>query len=174
MRKILFGIFVSLLSFHCGAQKKSPTGMVQSPAFDAELGSLLSGKVPFISVEELNISQSDFLILDAREKEEFDISHLPGAVHIGYKSMDENLINRIDKNQKVALYCSVGYRSEKVGQKLMKLGFQDVSNVYGSIFEWVNQGYPVYDDKEQPTNKVHTYSKNWGRWVNNDQIEKVW
>jgi len=148
--------------------------MVQSPAFDAELGSLLSGKVPFISVEELNASQSDFLILDAREKEEFDISHLPGAVNIGYKSLDENLINRIDKNQKVALYCSVGYRSEKVGQKLVKLGFHDVSNVYGSIFEWVNQGYPVFDHQEKPTKKVHTYNKSWGRWVINDQIEKVW
>jgi rhodanese-related sulfurtransferase len=37
----------------------------------------------------------------------------------------------------------VGYRSEKVTEKLQKAGFTQVSNLYGGIFEWVNQGYPI-------------------------------
>ena len=48
------------------------------------------------------------------------------------------------------------YRSEKIGKKLKKLGFKNVVNLYGGIFEWVNSGYPVYDSKGE-TEKIHPY-----------------
>jgi hypothetical protein len=47
-------------------------------------------------------------------------------------------------------------------------------NLYGSIFEWVNQGNPVVNKDNQPTQQVHTYNKNWSRWVEKDKAEKVW
>ena len=43
------------------------------------------------------------------------------------------------------MYCSIGKRSEKVTQKLKKAGYNNVSNLYGGIFEWVNQGNEVVD-----------------------------
>ena len=174
MRKLLLGIVVSLLSFHCGAQKKQPAQMVKEPAFDKELQSLLSGEVPYISVEALKQNLSDYIILDAREKKEYDISHIPGALYIGYQNWDKNLVESLEKEKKIALYCSVGYRSEKLGERLIKSGFTDVSNVYGSIFEWVNQGYSIVDNNNEPSNSLHTYNKKWSRWVTNKKIEKVW
>ena len=59
------------------------------------------------------------------------------------------------------MYCSVGYRSEKVSEKLIKAG----SNMYGSIFEWVNQGRPVYDSDGVPTDRVHAFDETWGAWL---------
>jgi hypothetical protein len=64
------------------------------------------------------------------------------------------------------VYCTVGVRSEKVGEKLKAAGYQNVRNLYGSIFEWVNQGNPVVDNQGKPTQQVHAYSRVWGVWLN--------
>ena len=58
-----------------------------------------------------------------------------------------------------------------MGKKLKKMGFTKVKNVYGSIFEWANQGYPLVDINNASTNVVHGYSKRWSRWVTNSDYE---
>ena len=80
----------------------------------------------------------------------------------------------VPKDSTVVLYCSIGYRSEKVAEELRERGFTKVYNLYGSIFEWVNQGLPVVDTTGEQTRKVHTYNAKWGRWVDKKQAEKVW
>ena len=74
-------------------------------------------------------------------------------------------MNGISKDATIIVYCSVGYRSEKITKKLNKMGYKNVSNLYGGIFEWVNQGHKVYDDKNNNTLKVHTYNKRWSKWL---------
>ena len=80
----------------------------------------------------------------------------------------------IKKDQKVVVYCSIGYRSEKIGEQLQQLGYKDVHNLYGSIFEWVNAGNEVVDAKNNKTRKVHTYNRKWSQWVEDGKAEKVW
>jgi len=43
--------------------------------------------------------------------------------------------------------------------KNVKAGYTNVSNLYGGIFEWVNQGNNVVDDNNRITPKVHAYGK---------------
>ncbi len=117
---------------------------------------------------------SNMVILDARERSEYEVSHLPNAVFIGYNNFEKKLVDSLAKDRPIVVYCSIGYRSEKIGEKLQKLGFTKVYNLYGSIFEWVNQGNVVVDKNGQPTKKVHTYNKNWSRWVEDGKAEKVW
>jgi hypothetical protein len=64
----------------------------------------------------------------------------------------------------VVVYCSVGYRSEKIAARLREMGFLEVYNLYGGLFEWVNRGNPVYRN-EQATRAVHGYSWTWGIWL---------
>ena len=116
----------------------------------------------------------NMVILDARERAEYDVSHLPNAVFIGYNNFEKKIVDSLAKDKPIVVYCSIGYRSEKIGEKLQKLGFTKVYNLYGSIFEWVNQGNVVVDKNGQPTKKVHTYNKNWSRWVEDGKAEKVW
>ena len=71
------------------------------------------------------------------------------------------------------MYCSVGYRSERIGEKLIKEGYSNVFNLYGGIFDWVNNDNPVYDFNEK-VYKVHAYNKDWGKWVENESCEKVY
>ena len=121
--------------------------------------------IPYISVQES--ANTNAILLDAREPKEFQVSHLKNAVNVGYKSFDINTIkNKIKtKNSKIVVYCSLGIRSEIIANKLKKEGYTNVFNLYGGIFEWKNQGFPVYDLNEKETEKVHTFSKTWSKWL---------
>lgn len=137
---------------------------VDSKAYKVLLETLYSKTVPLVSCEELKKMQHPVL-LDTREPKEYAVSHLPGARWVGYDDFDINRVKDIPQNAVIVTYCSVGYRSEKVGEKLRAAGFQHVYNLYGSIFEWVNQGNPVVDRQGQPTSRVHAYSRAWGIWL---------
>ena len=137
--------------------------------FDAELASLLKGDVPFIYTASLEneIKDQDLLLFDARSFEEYQVSHLPGAVFIGYSFFLKGKVGGYDKNKKVVVYCSVGYRSEKIGRILQKMGFSHVRNLYGGVFDWKNRGNAVVNKKGEETDSVHTYNKKWSRWLKN-------
>ncbi len=132
--------------------------------YKAMLDSLYSHSVPLISVDSLK-HLKNIHVLDTRETKEFEVSHLKNALNVGYIWFDMRTIYNIPKDDTVVLYCSVGYRSEKIGEKLLKIGYQHVYNLYGSIFEWVNQGNPVYKSNGIQTSEIHTYDKKWAKWL---------
>ena len=138
---------------------------VESKAYDLMLSTLLSHSVPEISVQQLS-RMRDVVLLDAREEEEFTVSHIAAAKHVGYNEFDSKAFNAVAKDQPIVVYCSVGYRSEKVAEKLKQAGFKQVFNLYGGIFEWVNQGRVVVNAANQPTENVHAFSTAWGVWLN--------
>jgi rhodanese-related sulfurtransferase len=170
--KILLGILISI-NIAC-AQAPADRPHLQNPKFDAHVAWLISFSVPVISVQELNQNKSDYTIFDAREKEEYLVSHIEGAKYLGYDDFDASRLEGLPKDSKIVLYCSVGYRSEKIGEELNALGFTNVYNLYGSIFEWVNQGYNVVDSDGSETKKVHTYNRSWSKWLDETKAEKVW
>jgi rhodanese-related sulfurtransferase len=136
--------------------------------YDKKLKSLYRNSVKTIKpveVKELVIRGEKIIILDTRAPEEFNVSHLKGAQFLNWESYSIEDLKKLPKNEKIIVYCSVGYRSERVGEKLQKLGYQNVYNIYGGIFEWKNEGLEVVNQKSQPTDSVHTYNKNWSKWL---------
>jgi rhodanese-related sulfurtransferase len=136
-------------------------------AYDVLLSTLYSNSVPTISVDSLaNIEQAKKpILLDTRAKAEFDVSHLSGAKWVDYETFTPEMVKDIGKDQPIVVYCSVGYRSEKIGEKLKALGYTDVENLYGGIFEWKNDGHTVVNRQGQPTDSVHCYNKLWSVWL---------
>ncbi len=165
IRHYVWGI--SFLLCNTNPAKAQVTGK----AYSALLETLYSKTVPLISCEDLKKMQNPVL-LDTREQKEFAVSHLNGARWVGYDDFDLNRVEDIPKNTVIVTYCSVGYRSEKVGEKLLAAGYKHVYNLHGSLFEWVNQGNPVVDLQGKPTARVHAYSRVWGIWLNKG--EKVY
>lgn len=137
---------------------------ISDPTFKKVLDKMYKHTVPLITIDSLKNLKNVYL-LDAREKTEFDVSHLKYARNVGYLWFDMRDIYDIPKNETIVVYCSVGYRSEKIGEKLIKEGYVKVYNLYGSIFEWINQGNPVYKTNGIQTSEIHTYNKNWSKWV---------
>lgn len=135
--------------------------------FDEKIESLLNKTVPLVSEQELSnllVTNKKTIVLDTRSKEEFEVSHIEGAKFIDYSDFDPSMLQGIDKNDTVVVYCSVGYRSEKIGEKLQKLGYNNVLNLYGGIFDWKNKGKQV-TNKTGVTDSVHTYNKSWSQWL---------
>jgi len=151
MRTILFFCFV----LGCSAFAKAQS-------IDSVLKKYNS--VPYISVEELKMDYDNYLILDTREKEEYDVSHLPNAIWAG-KTIKDWKKHSKHTDKKVVVYCTIGVRSEDYGEELQAAGFQNVKNLYGSIFAWKNAGYTVVDAKGKPTENVHTYSRTWAKYL---------
>ncbi len=146
---------------------------VKSKSFDKLLHSMLTNEVPTVSVSQLVKEGSQKLtLLDAREKVEYNVSHLKNARWIGYDDFNMQRVSGISKSAPIVIYCSIGVRSEKIGKQLKDAGYTNVRNLYGSIFEWVNQGNPVYDNAGKPTKKVHAYNRVWGVWLN--EGEKIY
>ena len=143
---------------------------VTSQSYEFMLKSLLSHSVPEVSVP--NVDLRNTLLLDSREIAEYNVSKIEGARWIGYDDFTIDRVDDIDKESKVIVYCSVGYRSEKISEKLIASGFKNVSNLYGGIFEWKNQGNDVVDLNDAVVERVHAYSKFWGVWLKHG--EKVY
>lgn len=123
-----------------------------------------NGSVPYISVAEMRALEHDVILLDTREEEEFAVSRIPGATWVGYNTFNINtvLAEIPDKTASIVVYCSVGVRSENIGEQLQKAGYTKVKNLYGGIFQWKNENNTVVDAKGNPTEKVHAFSKHWG------------
>lgn len=174
MIRFIFSALLFLSFLSCTAQEPAVRPHCADDNFDKKVSKTISFSVPVIGVEKLKSMQSEVLLLDARKKEEFDVSHIEGAKHFGFRKLEMDVLDDIPKDHPIVLYCSIGYRSEKVGEKLQKMGFTKVYNLYGSIFEWVNQGQTVVDENEQVTTEVHTYNKKWSKWVEDGKAVKVW
>jgi rhodanese-related sulfurtransferase len=125
--------------------------------------------IPYISVEGLRALQinGEIVILDTRETSEFEVSSISGAKCVGFNDFSvEDISAEIkDKKQPIIVYCSLGIRSEEIGEKLEKAGYTNVQNLYGGIFEWKNKGYPVLNQNNTETDSVHTFSKSWSKWL---------
>lgn len=142
---------------------------------DKLLSKYNSGDISYTSVEELKMKHlnDSVFILDTREKIEYDVSHLPEAIFVGYSNFSEDEVSKIlkDKSASIVVYCSVGIRSENIATKLQKAGYTNVSNLYGGIFEWKNTDFKVFSNGKE-TNKVHTFSKNWAKYL--EKGEKIY
>ncbi len=125
--------------------------------------------VPYITAEELSKEKSDYILLDARESKEYDVSSIKNGIFVGYQNFDlkrtTDVILANKKDAKIVVYCSLGVRSEDIAEQLQKKGFTNVFNLYGGIFEWKNKGFTVINTNNKPTEKVHAFDKEWGKWL---------
>jgi rhodanese-related sulfurtransferase len=164
MKKLIYiSIFLFSVSL-CGQSlkkllKKYNTESISYVSVD-NLKKLL--KRPFDSAQGDNT-----MVLDAREQKEYNVSHLKNAIQVGYDHFDlaKTTLKLTDKNATIVVYCSVGIRSEDVAEKLQKAGYKNVFNLYGGIFEWKNKQNTVVDSLNNSTEKVHTFSKEWSKWL---------
>ena len=152
--KYLFGLFFfSTIIF------------AQSP-IDSLLVKYNKKTIPYIQIEEFKKLKSP-IIFDTRELKEFNVSHLKNAFCIGYDKFNSKIVKEKYKNfnDTIIVYCSVGIRSETIGNKLKKLGYKNVFNLYGGIFEWKNKDEEVIDNNQIPTEDIHAFSKEWSKYL---------
>lgn len=128
-----------------------------------------SEEVPYVYIQDIDTLKTTVNFLDAREVQEYRISHLKNAICVGYDNFNlETVVNQIpNKDQELIVYCSLGIRSEVIAIKLKKAGYTNVKNLFGGIFEWKNKNYSVYNSNGKETDSIHAFSKGWSKWLKN-------
>ena len=156
MKKILFFLLFNLSFFSFSQESLSKL----LKEFNTE-------SIPYITVKELAIPENQAIFLDAREENEFKVSHLKNAIHVGYNNfnLEAATKNLKDKDALIIVYCSLGIRSEDIAEKLDSVGYTNVKNLYGGIFEWKNNDFKVYDSKNIETDNIHAFDEEWGKWL---------
>jgi rhodanese-related sulfurtransferase len=99
-----------------------------------------------VSAQELvnMVNREDAVVVDVRDKKEFDQGHIPHAINIPYASIDSRISELDDfKERPIVLACKMGQHAGSAGTALRKQGFVNVSRLSGGIAEWRNQNLPV-------------------------------
>ena len=99
-------------------------------------GSVSYDQISGAEAKALMDSESGYIIIDAREQDEYDEGHIPGAILIPYGEIAAHAEKeRPDKNQLILVYCRSGRRSKIAAEELVKLGYTNVKE-FGGIIDW--------------------------------------
>lgn len=138
-------------------------------------------RVPNINTETLDKwmrtkeEGKNVVIWDCRPEEEYVVSHIPGAVRVDFQNDAQEILKKLPDldNRTVVCYCSVGYRSslvvEKVQEYYKKTGDEsgtipvEMYNLEGSLFKWANEGRPMINVNKTKTPYAHPYNPVFGK-----------
>ncbi len=103
-----------------------------------------------ISAKELKARLDDkndnFVLIDVREQNEYDIAKIEGAVLIPLSDFEKG-IQQIDKDADIVVHCKMGGRSANAQGWMLENGYSKVLNMTGGITAWshdVDSSVPVY------------------------------
>jgi hydroxyacylglutathione hydrolase len=82
------------------------------------------------------------LVLDVRQRDEYETGHVPGAVHLHAGDLPERLAG-LPRDADIMAICASGYRSSVAASLLRQAGFEHVSWVSGGVPAWDAAGYPL-------------------------------
>ena len=84
-------------------------------------------------------TEENYIILDVRRQDEYDLGHIPGAILIPNEVIAEQAEHILtNKSQLILVYCRSGRRSKEAAQKLCELGYTNVKE-FGGINDWPYQ-----------------------------------
>jgi len=87
---------------------------------------------------------NDAVIVDVRDKDEFDESHIPNAVHMIRGLLEIEVEKRFpDRNMTIICHCGGGGRSALAAESLKKMGFKNVRSMAGGLRAWKAAGLPT-------------------------------
>ena len=91
-------------------------------------------------LKERDNGERDFVLIDVREPNEYEINQIPGSVLIPKgEFLNGNAIGELPQDKQVVLHCKSGARSAEVLAVVKGAGFQDAVHVGGGVVAWVNQ-----------------------------------
>jgi rhodanese-related sulfurtransferase len=110
--------------------------------------------------------KQDVVVIDTRPEEEFNVSHMRGAVRLENAAQVNEWLLSQNKNKeetKIVLYCSVGYRSSIVAQQLsQEYGWTKAYNLRGSLFQWISDGHSAVNAQGQDVCYCHPFDEEYG------------
>ncbi|WP_122893691.1 rhodanese-like domain-containing protein [Arcobacter peruensis] len=85
---------------------------------------------------------SNTVVIDARAVDAYNLEHIPNAINIPHKTMNEESTKHLDKNKNYVTYCDgIGCNASTKGAlNMSKLGFK-TKELLGGLDWWIRDGY---------------------------------
>ena len=115
-------------------------GTISDEAAEAAKDSTISVHELKRMLEARERGEEDFVLIDVREPNEYEIVAIPGAILIPKgEFLDGSALAKLPHDKKVVLHCKVGGRSAEALAVVKGAGFADAVHVGGGVLAWVNQ-----------------------------------
>ena len=115
-------------------------GAISDAAADAAAGSTISVATLETMLKERENGERDFVLVDVREPNEYEINRIPGSVLIPKgEFLNGNAFEQLPQDKQVVLHCKSGVRSAEALAVVKGAGFSDAIHVGGGVVAWVNQ-----------------------------------
>lgn len=90
------------------------------------------------------LQNKDAVIVDVREKDEWDEEHIPHALHLSRGTIEFEIEEHLpDTNAALILHCGGGGRSALAAENLQKMGYKNVRSMAGGLKAWKSAGLPT-------------------------------
>ena len=107
-------------------------------------------------VQFIEIQDSDYILVDVRTTEEYELGHIQDAINFDYysESFQKEILLSLDKSTSIVLYCRTQNRSTKTANYLKENGYKEIAVLEGGITSWVKNGNDLvynFSEKTNPT-----------------------
>ncbi len=113
---------------------------------------VLKGYSHLTTWEEVLGSEEEYLLIDVRNEEEYELGYVEGAVNLPLNNLRSRL-DELDKEQKIVVYCQVGLRGYIADRILTQHGYQ-VQNITGGYVSAKDYLYNSNEDREPERTEV--------------------
>jgi len=96
-------------------------------------------------VLEMLQKNAPVIYLDVREPNEWNLGHLPNAMHLPRGNLESNIEARAGREEAIVIYCARGNRSALAADTLQQMGYANVSSMADGFGAWIAIGGPVED-----------------------------
>jgi len=115
-------------------------GALSDDAADAAADSTISVTELDSMLKERTEGTRDFVLVDVREPNEYEINKIPGSVLIPKDEfLNGSALEQLPQDKQVVLHCKSGGRSAECLAVVQGAGFSDAVHVGGGVAAWVNQ-----------------------------------
>lgn len=147
MKKLLL-ISILLLIFLGACSAFPPKDTISNPMGRKIHGhaDISKGEIAPLQLFEKLQKGEKFILLDVREKDEYEEAHIPGtAYRISVKelSLEKLKENGINPDDEIVVYCRSGNRSRVAANLMRSLGYTKVFELNSGIIHWMEDGYEV-------------------------------
>ena len=123
MRKLILFLLTAMLLVGCGEANQNNQEAVYM-------------NITAHEAKQIMDSEEGYIILDTRTQEEYDESHIPGAIVIPHDEITDRAEEELpDKDQLLLVYCRSGRRSKLAAEALVELGYTNIKE-FGGIIDW--------------------------------------
>ena len=89
------------------------------------------------------LNSGDAVVVDVRDKDEWDEGHIPGATHMSRGTIELDIEEKVpDPNAMIICHCGGGGRGALATESLQKMGYKNVRNMAGGFKAWKAAGLP--------------------------------